>query len=114
MDWMQIAKKKAEKDALIIALRERAQWHREKARDVMNTSSYAMERHESDAQAMERTANLLVQEMIAKEGVKAGLFRSVLVGHHLQNGSYVEVLTDQGWVPFWSENRVLQPQSVPA
>jgi len=103
MDWKTQASMEAEKNCTVIAMRNRAQWHRERGMDFLNNSVRAMAQHDDDARALDAAADMIVQEHIANAGVKAGVYESAVTGFDRVRGKYVEVRDEKGWRCIWSE-----------
>lgn len=108
MDWKLAGRNAAAKNCTIIAMRERAKWHRLQAKEFLSNSCHSMGQHERDAEALEAAATKLEQLEIARAGVEAGEFKAILQGYSLKRGSYIEVQADEGWMPFWCEERQLK------
>lgn len=112
MNWKQSALQSASAHPTIVAMRERAQWHRKESENFLVHSVHAMHQHDKDASHMEATATALEMEMVAKAGITAGEWIAYAVGRSKDVGRYIQVQTAQGWNPdyFWCE----APQTVKA
>ncbi|MBS3912685.1 MAG: hypothetical protein KGZ70_12840 [Hydrogenophaga sp.] len=112
MNWMVQAQQRAAKHPTIVKLRSSAKRHRQESSNNLAHSASDIREHAMWAQQFDATANRLEMEMVAKAGVEAGEWKSYLVGHNREVGSYIQVMTDQGWNPdyFWCED----PQPVSA
>lgn len=106
MSWMEQAQERAAQHPTIVGLRSTAKWYRQESENELVHSASAIREHAMWAQQFEATANRMEMEMVAKAGVEGGEWKSYLVGHSREVGSYIQVMTDQGWDPdyFWCED----------